>query len=219
MKVHQVAEELGVRYVVEGSVRRAGNQVRINAQLIDATTGGHVWADRYDGSLDDVFTLQDKITRRIVSALAITLTGQEQGSHDRIETSNPEAYDAFLQGWEHYRSGIPEEYAQAIEFLEQAIAKDPKFSRAHAALAAVYWDIIRKGWSRLSLGMSYYPVFERARVALQRSQQNPTVLTHQIAAEWIAYYSRSSRRAIVEAERALELDPNHPAGHMAMAIA
>jgi adenylate cyclase len=219
VKVRQVAEELGVRYVMEGSVRRVGNQVRINAQLIDATTGGHVWAERYDGSLDDVFSMQDKITQSIVTALAVTLVGQVKGSLAQTKTAAPKAYDLFLQGWKHYRSGTAEGYSSAITLIEKALTADPNFSRAYAALAAVYWDILRKGWQQESLGMPYYLAIERARVALRRSQLDPTVLTHQIAAEWIAYYSRSARRAIVEAERALELDPNHPAGHMAMAIA
>jgi TolB-like protein len=80
VKVRQVAEELGVRYVLEGSVRRAGDQVRINAQLIDATTGGHLWAERYDGSLADVFALQDSVTQKIVSALAGELAPNERAA-------------------------------------------------------------------------------------------------------------------------------------------
>ena len=97
--VQQVAEELGVHYVLEGSVRRAGDQLRINAQLIDAVTGGHLWAERYDGSVADVFALQDQVTRNIVIALAVRLTGEEQGREARTETENPQAYDAFLRGW------------------------------------------------------------------------------------------------------------------------
>ncbi len=219
VKVRQVAEELGVRYVMEGSVRRVGNQVRINAQLIDATTGGHVWAERYDGSLDDVFSMQDKIIQSIVTALAVTLVGQEKGSLARAETSAPKTYDLFLRGWEHYRTGTAKDYASAIAFFERALAEDPDFSRAHAALAAVYWNILRKGWWQESLGVKYYPASERARVSLQRSQQSPTVLTHQIASEWFAFYSRNPRRALDEARVAIELDPNHPAGHIAMANA
>jgi TolB-like protein/class 3 adenylate cyclase len=95
--VKQVAEELGVLYVLEGSVRRAGKQVRINAQLIDATTGGHLWAERYDGKMDDVFALQDRITRKIVGALAVKLTAGEEKQVARKETDSAEAYDAFLK--------------------------------------------------------------------------------------------------------------------------
>jgi TolB-like protein len=99
VKVQRVAEELGVRYVLEGSVRRAGDQVRINAQLIDAVTGGHLWAERYDGSVTDVFALQDRVARNIVTALAVRLTGEEQSREARTQTENPQAYDAFLRGW------------------------------------------------------------------------------------------------------------------------
>ena len=103
VQVRQVAEELGVRYVLEGSVRRVGDQVRINAQLIDATTGGHIWAERYDGTLDDVFALQDNVTREIIAALAVTLTGEEVAQQARRETTSAAAHDAYLQGWAHYR--------------------------------------------------------------------------------------------------------------------
>ena len=219
VNIGQVAEELGVRYVMEGSVRRIGNQVRINAQLIDATTGGHVWAERYDGSLDDVFSMQDRITRSIVTALALTLSVQEKSSIERTETVDAKTYDLYLRGWEHYRVGTAKDYASAIIFFEKALSRDPDFERAHAALAAVYWNILRKGWWQESLGIQYYPASELARIALRRSQQNPTALTHQVASEWIVFYSSNRRRALAEARLALELDPNHPAGHLAMANA
>ena len=95
----QVSEELGVRYVLEGSVQRAGDQLRINAQLIDALSGGHAWADRFDGSLADVFALQDKVTNSIADALAIRLTTREQLAVNSQETQVPAAYDAFLKKW------------------------------------------------------------------------------------------------------------------------
>ncbi len=103
--MQQIAEELGVRYVLEGSVRRDGDQVRINAQLIDALNGRHVWAERYDGSAGDVFALQDKVIRQIVAALAVNLTSEERPQLADAETDVPQAYDAFLQGWDHYRGG------------------------------------------------------------------------------------------------------------------
>ena len=96
VKVREVAEELGVRYVLEGSVRRSGDQVRINAQLIDATTGGHLWAERYDGSMEDVFALTDKVTKQIVNALALNL----QGKVVNPSTVDTQAYDDFLKGCE-----------------------------------------------------------------------------------------------------------------------
>jgi len=97
VQIKQVAEDLGVRYVLEGSVRKAGDEIRINAQLIDAMTGHHVWAERYDGRMKDVFALQDRITGKIVSSLAVKLTGTEKQIIEEKGTKNVEAYDAFLR--------------------------------------------------------------------------------------------------------------------------
>ena len=103
VKISQVAEELGVRYVLEGSVRRAGDQIRVNAQLIDALTGGHVWADRFDGDVSDIFAVQDKIVSQIVNALEINLTKSEKEEIAHTKTQNIDAKDAFDQGWNLYR--------------------------------------------------------------------------------------------------------------------
>ena len=135
VKVPEVARELGVRYVLEGSVQRAGETVRVNAQLIDSTTGGHVWAERYDGSVDDIFSLQDRITGQIVAALAVELTADERQRAIARETENLEAYDWFLQGWNQFRHGTPDAFVKAVEFFTQAIGLDPDYGRAHAALA------------------------------------------------------------------------------------
>ena len=222
VKVGEVAEELGVRYVLEGSVRRSGNQVRINAQLIDALSGGHVWAERYDGVLDDVFALQDDVTQGIVEQLALNLSLQDSAVINQAETAYSEAYDLFLKGWGHFRASSARDYAKAIDFFEKAVNADPTFSRAYAAIAAVYLNILSRGWWQESLNIPYYQAFELARKSLRRSQQDPTVLTHQIASEWITFFakwSKNSRRALDEAELALKLDPNHPAGYLAMANA
>ena len=146
MKVQQVAQELGVRYVLEGSVRRTGNQVRINAQLIDATTSHHLWAERYDGAIGNVFELQDTITGKIVAALAIKLTSGEQEKVTRKETDNIEAYDAFLKGWDHYRRWTPEDFREAIPYFEKAIELDPNYGRAYAALASIYMEATLRIW-------------------------------------------------------------------------
>ncbi|NJM91341.1 MAG: tetratricopeptide repeat protein [Rhodospirillaceae bacterium] len=144
----QVAKELGVRYVLEGSVQRAGDALRINAQLIDAASGGHVWADRYDGSLSDVFKLQDKVTSSIADALALRLTAEHLQIMSQKETKVPAAYDAFLRGWDHYRRATKDDYAKAIQYLEQATALDPEYGRAYAALALVHETTATSGWHR-----------------------------------------------------------------------
>jgi TolB-like protein/class 3 adenylate cyclase/tetratricopeptide (TPR) repeat protein len=218
VKVRQVAEDLGVRYVMEGSVQRVGNKVRINAQLIDATTGGHIWADRYDGSMDDVFTMRDGITRKIVDALAVNLVGQEQSNLARHETTNPQAYDVFLRGWEHYRRTTPDDYTKAIAYFEQAIQLDPDYSRAHSALSLVYWGIASRGWIK-STRYSYSQAYDRARNSLKEAMRSPSALTHQVASEVAAYFQGSPDKALAEAANALALDVNDPAGHLAMATA
>jgi TolB-like protein/class 3 adenylate cyclase len=218
VKVGQVAEELGVRYVMEGSVRRSGNQVRVNAQLIDATTGGHIWAERYDGSLDDVFSMQDKITRSIVSALAVALSGRDREVLGQLETGNSEAYDAFLRGWERYRQATPEDLAKAIGHFERAIAIDPDYVRAHSALAATYWSISLNGWWR-RLDFITSEAREQSRLSLRKAMEEPSPLTLQVASERAAYLSRTADKALAEAARAIDLDPNDPASHLAMAAA
>jgi tetratricopeptide (TPR) repeat protein len=218
VKVRQVAEELGVRYVMEGSVRRVGNEVRVNAQLIDATTGGHIWAERYDGSLDDVFSMQDKIIKNIVTSLSVTLGEQDNGSLVQSETNSPDAYDAFLRGWERYRQGTPGDIAKSVSYFEQAIKLDPEYARAHSALAAAYWTIALNGWSR-SLDLLLFQAREQSRLTLKRAMEQPSSLTYQIASERAAYFQRKPDRALAEAERAIALDANDPAGHLAMATA
>jgi adenylate cyclase len=214
VKIRQVAEELGVRYVMEGSVQRAGNQIRINAQLIDATTGGHVWAERYDGTLDDVFAMRDEISQQIVTALSVTLVGQENNNQGRAETNSPEAYDAFLRGWAHYRLSTPDDSVKSISYLKNAIELDPNFGRAHAALAATYWRIYDNNWA-ISTGVSYSDALEQTNRHLEEALKNPTPLAHRTAAKQYFYFRRWDE-AIIQAERAITMDPNDPSGYEAM---
>jgi len=218
VKVRQVAEELGVRYVLEGSVRRAGEQVRINAQLIDATTGGHLWAERYDGTLDDVFALQDRVTRKIVAALAVQLTAGEQERVARKETDNAEAYDAFLQGWQHYLRQNPENFRKAISYFEKAVELDPQYARAYAALAATYAQVWKRYWhAKVGLRYLHDPRF-LAEEFLEQALLDPTPLAHQVAAGMLSQQGRHEE-AIAEAERAISLDPNDADGYIALASA
>ncbi|MCH8001379.1 MAG: adenylate/guanylate cyclase domain-containing protein [Proteobacteria bacterium] len=218
VKVRQVAEELGVRYVLEGSVRRAGDQVRINAQLIDATTGGHLWAERYDGTLDDVFALQDRVTRKIVAALAVQLTAGEQERVARKETDNAEAYDAFLQGWQHYLRQNPENFRKAISYFEKAVELDPQYARAYAALAATYAQVWKRYWhAKVGLRYLHDPRF-LAEEFLEQALLDPTPLAHQVAAGMLSQQGRHEE-AIAEAERAISLDPNDADGYIALASA
>jgi TolB-like protein len=217
VQIRQVAEELGVRYVLEGSVRRAGAQVRINAQLIDAVSGGHLWAERYDGKMENVFALQDRITQKIVSALEVKLTTGEKKQVARKETDSTEAYEAFLQAWAHYRQNTREDIIQAIPYLEKAVKLDPNYSRAYAALAGSYWRIEWKWSYSLGLtGLKWPEALEKIRHYLQKAMKDPTPLAHLVAS---SMYSAEGRyqESIVEATRAIVLDANDPVGYMAMA--
>ncbi len=217
VKIRQVAEELGVRYVLEGSVRRAGDDVRINAQLIDATTGGHIWAERYDGSLDNIFAVQDKFVRRIVKALALNLSPEEQEEIGRGQTSNIEAREAFQRGWAHYLRATPENYVTAVSFLEEAVRLDPDYGRAYAALASIYGNVREKGW-QTRLGLTPDDTLEKALAYLEKTREYPTPLGHQAASGFHSFAGRHEE-AIAEAENAIALNANNPAGYFARAKA
>jgi adenylate cyclase len=207
VKVKQVAEELGVQYVLEGSIRREGDEIRINAQLVDAMTGHHLWAERYDGKMGKIFALQDRITQKIVSALAVKLTGNEKERVAEKGTDNVEAYDAFLRGWGHYLRLTPEDSGKAAASFKKAIELDPNYGRAYAALSAVYWDASLMPALLKGLGVSWFEARGRAFQYLEKATEGP--ITHSVKSERYLW-RRQHQEAILEAERALALDPNDP---------
>ena len=217
VKVQQVAQELGVRYVLEGSVRRAGNQVRINAQLIDTTTGHHLWAERYDGYFGDVFALQDRITGEIVTALSVKLTSDEKEQVARKYTDNASAYDEFLQGRAHYVRRTPGDYAEAVSCFEKALELDPDYGQAYAALSLTYWESAHNLWT-YNLGVSWVEASDRAERYLELAMRNPSSLAHQ-AASRLHIDSQQHELAIAQAQRALALDPNDANSYLAIAYA
>ena len=218
-QIKQVAEELGVRYVLEGSVRKAENEVRITAQLIDAVTGHHIWADRYDGNLKDIFALQDKVTRSIVTALAVQLTVGDEQRIARKGTDNTQAYDAFLRGWEHYLRQTPDDFRQAISYFEKAVGLDPQYARAYAALAATYWETWKRLWHKkigLDLTAHWHEPRFRAEQFLAKAMQDPTPLAHQVTSAKLLHLQQHEE-AIAEAQRAIALDPNDADSYVALA--
>ena len=215
--VNQIGEDLGVRYILEGSVRRVRDQVRINAQLIDATTNGHLWAERYDGVLDDVFALQDEITARIVSELSVHLTATEETERSRRQTNNPLAYEAFLRGLEHYRRNTIDHYVKAMEYLEQATKLDSDYSRAYAVMASIYWKSFRDEFYQV-FHVEYAVARERAQQFLELAKHKPTSLAYQASSEINLWWHRHDE-AVRDAEKAVALDPNNPGGLAALARA
>jgi adenylate cyclase len=205
----QVAKDLGVRYVLEGSVRRAANRIRINAQLIDATTGFHLWAQRYDRDFADIFDLRDEITHTIVAALEVHLTPRERASIERRYTNNLEAYDLFLQAREGFWRRTQDGAIQARTTLERAIALDPQFAGAHALLAEIYRSEWMYGWRDDDDALDRALELARRGVALD----DELPFAHMFLG-WIHLWRKEHDQAIAEAERCLSLDPNNAEGHV-----
>jgi TolB-like protein/class 3 adenylate cyclase/Tfp pilus assembly protein PilF len=220
VKVQQVAKELGVQYVVEGSVRRADEQVRINVQLIDAATGHHLWAERYDGKMTNIFALQDQINQKIISTLKIKLTAAEKSRIAHTETSNLKAYDTFLRGWEHFKQMTPEDFSKASSYFKEAINLDPIYARAYAALALLYLRAVDIGWDRWVADakgfQNIYQVRLDAKRYLKMAMKDPTALAHQAAALMLVY-NRLFSEAVSAAENARKLDPNDAYNYFIMA--
>lgn len=203
--ISQVAEELGIRYALKGSVRRADNQLRINAQLIDATTGGHLWADRYDGALDNVFALQDQVTENIVTALSVKLTPDEAArATESRQVVDSQVYDNFLRGWENFQRRTPEHFSKAISFYDRAIQVEPDYREALAAMAALYWEVNRKQWyAALGLGSSA-EVERLLDEYLERALRNPTPLAFVVSADRLMRLGQYDQ-VLSTIEQALEL--------------
>ncbi len=204
----QVARELGVGHVLEGSVRKAGTRLRITAQLIDAATGGHLWAERYDRNLTDIFVLQDEITEKIVTALEVKLTEGEQEQVPRRYTENPEAYDYFLRGRAYQVGATNEENARAREMFERAIELDPTFAGAYAQLSYSHFRDWRYQWSKDPQALEW--AFEAAQKAVALDGSLPLAHTY---LGWAHVWKRQHEQAIAEAERAIALDPNFAEGY------
>ena len=201
----QVAHDLGVSYVVEGSVRRAASRVRINAQLIDAATGYHLWAHRYDGGLEDIFALQDQITHEIVAALKIRLTQQERQGIARRYTDNLEAYDLFLRARESQLAWRTKEaFERARVALERAIGLDPGFAAAHALLA----ENCRQEW--LFQWSEDGDLLDRALGhAREAVQLDGELALARMWLGWIHLWRKEYDLSIAEAERSIELEPDN----------
>lgn len=205
VNVKEVSRELGVRHVVEGSVQKAGDRVRINAQLVDATTGHHVWAERYDRELKDIFTLQDEVIQKIVFALKVKLTAEEQARFKRFPTDNLEAYDFFLRGAESFYRSTKEANAQARQMFEKALELDPQYAGAYAWLGWTYFYDWLFQWSLDPQNLER--AFELAQRA--RALDDSVPEAHQLLSWVYLWMKNQPEQALAEAERAITLDPNY----------
>lgn len=214
VKVQQVSRELGVKYVLEGSVRSAGERVRITAQLIDGTTGHHLWAERYDRQMKDIFAIQDDITMQIIVALQVKLTEGEQARLWAKETDNLEVYLGFLKASEHFIKFNKDSNILARQKYEELIDLEPEFAAAHGALSATYFVEPWFGWTD-SPQQSIAKAFEHSQKSLALDDFNAWAhaimgTCYLIMQQW--------ENAIAEGERAVALGPNMADTHALVAM-
>jgi adenylate cyclase len=203
VRVKELGQKLGVRYVLEGSVRKVGNRVRITAQLVDASTEAHLWAERYDRDLIDIFSLQDEVTQKIVAALKVKLTEDEQESIVYKDTNNLEAYDYNLRGLESINRYTKESIAEARQMLEKAINIDPKYASAYSNLGKCHWADWANGWSQNPQLLEHAFELSQRAIALDDSLTSARVVLSDVY-----LWKKLHDRAIAVIERAVKLNPN-----------
>lgn len=204
--ISEIGRDLGVATMLEGSVRRAGDRIRINAQLIDVETGGHVWADRYDGTMDDIFDVQDEITAKIIAALKVNLAGQRP---DKRATHSVKAYELCLQGRAEFFMFSPQTSRRAIALLEQAIEIDPAFSDAWAYQVHPYQSGWSFCWDGYDDGLAI--AAQKAAVAVDLGPNSSLAHTR---LGWTKVFEKMPEQSVACFERALELDPNNADTHL-----
>jgi TolB-like protein/Tfp pilus assembly protein PilF len=238
-KVQQVGRELGVKYLLEGSIRRAGDQIRINVQLVDAASGNQVWGQRYDRQLSDIFKLQDEIVHSLVATLGVQLSLLEKGFVFPQRTSNLEAYDYYLRGLEQFYVATPDAFASATKMFEEAIALDPDYSDAYVLLSVVrdlaamwQWDtdpdaldqaekLARRGISLDDSNSIAYGTLGMVSMARGRLDEAVAYGKRAVALDSCnssAYIALSDtlntvgkpEEALAYAQKAMRLDPRHP---------
>ena len=215
VKVQEIGRDLGVRFVLEGSIRKAGNRVRITAQLIDSGSGGHLWAERFDRDLTDIFATQDEVVEKIVRALAVTLTQGEERRLGRRGTGNVQAYEFWLRARELLSRSTREGVAQARAMHLRAIELDPNFAAPHAGLSLAAISDYVSDWAA-DPAQALDEAERWARRALELDDQEP--VSH-MALGNVLLWRRDLEGALAEFRRMIELDPNFAQGYSATGLA
>ena len=204
IKIQQVGQDLGVRFVLEGSIQKAEDQVRITGQLIDATTGHHLWADQYDRELEDLFAVQDEITMHIASALQVELTDGKQAQVRHRSTNNLRAWSYAVKGYSLYERITKDDNAKARELFEKAVESDPDYAWAWTMIGFTYFIDTRYGWHRLR-EESEKMMIEYGQKAVKLDDSIPDVYLL-LASPHI--WRKEHDEAIALAEKAIAIDPN-----------
>ena len=213
VKVQQVSEELGVRYVLEGSVRKSGDKIRITAQLVDAIKGHHLWAEKYDRNIDDIFAVQDEITKRIITAMQVKLTVGEQVQTAARGTNNLEAYLKYLQANEYIQQGNIESYALARKLAEQAIALDPEYAAAYGVLSRLH---IGDFWFDASKSQEQ-SLTEAIKLLQKAIDLDDSYAEAHSLLGWVFSHKGQHDKALAQVQKAVTLDPNSAESHFRLA--
>ena len=214
VKPIDIGKELNVQYLLEGSVRKAGEKLRLNVQLIDTQNGFHVWSNRYDRKLTEVFVVQDELTRNIVNALAIQLTEQEETSLARVSTNNFQAYEHFLQGQKLARERSRVGYSQAEVEFKRAINLDPTYARSYGSLAVVTIRKFTNGWTDS-------PAESRDRaldMAIKAVNVDNTLPQAYWALGFVHLYRNEFKQAAIAVKKAINIAPSYADGYGLLAL-
>jgi TolB-like protein/Tfp pilus assembly protein PilF len=205
----QIAKQLGVAHILEGSVQKSGDQVRVNVQLINALTDAHLWADTYDRKLTDIFAVETEIAKTIADTLQAKLSGSEKTAISKTPTTNPEAYELYLKGRFFWDKRTGADLQTAIQYFNQAITKDPGYARAYAGLADAYALLTAYGAS--SIADSFPQAKAAARKALELD--GSLAEAHTSLGQVLLFYDLDFQAAANEFERAIALNPNYATAH------
>ncbi len=209
----QIAKQLGVAHILEGSVQKASDQVRVNVQLINAMTDAHLWADTYDRKLTDIFAVESEIAKAVAESLQAKLTGSEKSSIAKAPTVNPEAYELYLRGKFFAEKRTGADLHKSLEYYDQAIAKDPKYPLAYVGLADSH--LLLTAYGAISPKESFPP----ARAALKKALELDDSLAQAHASSGLlAGLELDLNRGISELERAIQLNPNYATAHHWLAL-
>jgi len=213
--LEDIANDLNVRYIVEGSVQKANEKIRINVQLIDANSGHHLWAERFDRDLVDVFAIQDEIAQHILDATFVTLSEQETARVKFHTTTNFEAYDLFLHGQEYSKNRTKEDYDLTMDAYRRALELDPNYARVYGAMAVELTRGYRNQWTKLSFEEAREHAMKLAKKAVALDQSTPQIY-------WALGFVHLFRKEFAEAEAATQqtitLSPNYADGYGLLAF-